>query len=82
VGKATPLIVLGEPEREPEPSLDNPINLSPRQTTLLLHLLDRYEDKLVPMSEEEQENRDDRLWKACRILVDAARQTQRKRGTS
>jgi hypothetical protein len=82
VGEPTTRIVLGEPERKPEPSLLNPINVSPRQTKLLLQLLEKYEPRLVQMSEEEEEERGRRLWNAYRILLDLAERKERSEATN
>jgi hypothetical protein len=74
--------VLDEPERKREQVIANPIHLSPRQTEALLRLLERNEGSLEKMRESEEEERSRALWKAYRILLDAAKKSKEKPNTA
>jgi hypothetical protein len=54
IGEPVTRVPLEGPERTPQPALDNPIHLSPRQTNTLLRLRVRNEKRLASMSEEER----------------------------
>ena len=74
--------MLNEAEREPQPTLHNPIHLSPHQAKALLRLLERNEESLVKMRESEEEERSRALWEAHRILLDAAEKSKEKPNTA
>jgi hypothetical protein len=73
VGEPMTRLAIGEPEREPEEILSDPIQLSPRQTKALLKLLERNEAKLQAMSEEEENTGSRALAKAYRLILNYGR---------
>ena len=80
VGEPVTRLVLGKPEQEPEPSLHHPIHLSPRQTRVLLRLLERNEASLEKLREQEEKERSRALSKVYGILAELARRADEETG--